>query len=65
MLTFAREANETVICLQVFGHEPKYWTKLNFDLMALDKKSRDQQSYDNSSSGDHELVYQISQQFMQ
>ena len=38
-----------------------YWLKKwNFDLMiALDKKLGDHQSHCNSSSGDHECLYQI------
>lgn len=45
---------------QVFGHKPKFWTKLDFELMkALGEKSGDL-TYYNSSSGDCECVHQTS-----
>lgn len=46
------------LVLQLCGHKPKYWT--NLDLMrALDGKLGDQQSLYDSSSEDHECLYEI------
>lgn len=57
----AQQADVNHFFLQEFGRK-KYWTHSNFDLkMVLDEKSN-YESYEDSSSGHHGYLYQISWQ---
>ena len=44
------------LLLQVFGHTPKIWTKLHFDLIVVDEESENHQRNWYSSSGEHEYL---------
>lgn len=62
LISCKHRVNGIRLVLQVYCHEPKYWTNQEFEqVMALDEKSGNQSKYI-LSSGDHECLYSISQQ---
>lgn len=49
------------LVFQAFGHKPKFWTNLNFDLMAVPvEKPENDQNIANHPEGGHKGVYHIS-----
>lgn len=45
--------------LQVFDHEPKYWTDPNFTLMVGLEERRDHSSYYRTFRGNDSIVFEI------